>query len=63
MTIEPQINVPLSSSGVMTVETYAMLKSFYDAITDTNAITLKSPNGTLYEVTVSDAGALVVTAA
>jgi len=65
MSVEaPQINVPLTERGeMMNLETFALLQSYYEALTEPKtSIRMQSPDGSLFDVTVSNAGALVVTA-
>lgn len=61
----PQKNVPLTERGdMMSLETYLLLQAIYDRLTQPQtSFNMLSPNGTEYVITVSNAGALVVTAA
>lgn len=62
MSLEPpQFNVPFAQGGNMTPQTYALLRGFYDALTEPKtSITMVSPDGSSWSITVSNAGALVV---
>ena len=61
----PQKNVPLTESGeVMSLATYLLLLGYYEALSEPKtSIRMQSPDGSLFDVTVSNAGALVVTPA
>jgi hypothetical protein len=61
----PQKNVPLTEGGeMMNVQTYALLQGFYEALTEPKtSIRMQSPDGNLWDLSISNAGAVVVTAA
>jgi hypothetical protein len=63
MTIEPQINQRLiEPDGTLTLEGYALLKSFYDEfIVNSNSLVLKSPDGTRWAITVDNSGTISTT--
>ena len=61
----PRKDVPLTESGeVMSLATYLLLLGYYEALSEPKtSIRMQSPDGSLFDVTVSNAGALVVTPA